>query len=196
MNGIEKITARIQEDAQTEIAAMTAAAREKAAAVRAQYEAQAAAETEKALESGRKAAQQRYERLEGAADMEAKKLILGTKQQSIEAAFAKAKETILTLPEEEYAALLAKLAVASAKSGKEEILLNAADREKVGAKVVEKANALLEGKGELTLAEDVRDIEGGLILRDGKVEINCAFETQLRILRETMAAEVAKVLFP
>ena len=36
---------------------------------------------------------------------------------------------------------------------------------------------------------------GGLTLKDGKVEINCAFETQLRMLRETMAADVAKTLF-
>ena len=48
----------------------------------------------------------------------------------------------------------------------------------------------------LTLADEIREMDGGLILRDGKVEINCAFETQLRVLRETMAADVAKVLFP
>ena len=47
----------------------------------------------------------------------------------------------------------------------------------------------------LTLADETREMEGGLILRDGNVEVNCAFETQLRVLRETMAAEVAAILF-
>lgn len=36
---------------------------------------------------------------------------------------------------------------------------------------------------------------GGLILKDGNVEINCSFEAQLRALRESMAAEIAGILF-
>ena len=228
MNGIEKITARIEQDAKAEIAVMLSEAEEKAAAIRAKYEAQAGAEGDKAVEAGKKAAEQRYERLESAAEMEAKKMILATKQETIDKAFVKAKEHLLTLPEEEYVELLAKLAVRSSKTGREEIILNERDRERVGyqvvsranamlaeaaapelpvewkgskagsviAKVVTGANALLQGTAMLTLADEIREIEGGLILRDGKVEINCALETQLRLLRETMAADVARVLFP
>lgn len=228
MNGIEKITARIEQDAGAEVARMLGEAEEKAAAIRAQYEAQAQAEAQKAEESGARAAAQRCDRLEGAAEMEAKKMILSAKQESIDKAFTQAKGTLLSLGEEEYVDLLAKLAVRSAKTGREEVLLNERDRDSVGTKVVQRANAmlakaiapeipaelkesragslitkvvtganaLLQGTAMLTLSDEVRDIEGGLILRDGKVEINCAFETQLRLLRETMAADVAKVLFP
>ena len=63
------------------------------------------------------------------------------------------------------------------------------------SKVVTGASALLQGTALLTLAADTAEIEGGLILRDGNVEVNCAFETQLRILRESMASEVAAALF-
>ena len=63
------------------------------------------------------------------------------------------------------------------------------------SKVVTGANALIQGTALLTLAEETRDIEGGFILRDGNVEFNCAFETQLRVLRESMAADVAAILF-
>ena len=62
-------------------------------------------------------------------------------------------------------------------------------------KVVTGASALLQGTAMLTLAPDTAEIEGGLILRDGQVEVNCAFETQLRLLRENMAGQVAQVLF-
>ena len=196
MNGIEKITARIEQDARAEMEAALEQARHKAEEITLRYGAQAAAEAEKAAEAGRKAAQQRFERLEGAADMEAKKTILAAKQAAIEKAFEKAEETLLGLPDGEYADLLAKLAAGSAKSGRGEIILNSRDRDRVGADVVKKANQLLQGRGELTLADDVGEMEGGLVLRSGKVEVNCAFETQLRILRDTMAAEVAKVLFP
>ena len=201
MNGIEKITARIEQDARTEIEALLKETEEKAAAIRAEYEARAAAQADKAAQSSKQAAAQRLERLEGAAEMAV-----------IDKTFAKAKETLLSMSEEDYVELLAKLAVRSSKTGREEIILNERDRETVGYKVVSRANALLaeaaapelpdganallQGTAMLTLADESREMDGGLILRDGKVEINCAFEAQLRVLRETMAADVAKVLFP
>lgn len=227
MNGIEKITARIEQDAQADIAAIAAQAEEKASAIRGQYQAEAAQAAEKARADARKAAEQRRQRLEGAAEMEARKLILAQKQACIEKAFAQAKQRLLSLPEAEYVELLAAIAARSAKTGREEVILNQRDRDAVGAQVVARANqllaeaaapelpeelkeskagkiidkvvtganAILQGTAMLTLAEETRDITGGLILRDGSVEINCAFETQLRMLRENMAADVAKVLF-
>ena len=61
--------------------------------------------------------------------------------------------------------------------------------------VVTGASALLQGTAQLTLSQETREMAGGLTLRDGNVEVNCAFETQLRVLREEMAAEVAGILF-
>lgn len=227
MNGIEKITARIQQDANAEIDGIRQEAESKAAAVREQYEARARAEAEKAAAACKLEAQRRLERLEGAAEMEAKARLLAAKQSCIDSAFAKAKEALLTMPEDAYVDLLAKLAARSAVSGREEIVLNQRDRAAVGDKVVARANqllaeaaapelpaelkeskagsiltkvvtgasALLQGTAMLTLAPDAAEIEGGLILRDGQVEVNCAFETQLRLLRESLSGQVAQVLF-
>ena len=227
MNGIEKITARIQQDAGAELKAIRAQAEEQAAQIRSQYEAQAKAEAEKAAESCRQAAQQQLERLEGAAEMEAKTRLLTAKQACIDRAFERAREHLLSMPEAEYVELLAKLAARSAATGREEIVLNARDRSAVGqkvaaranqllaqaaapdlpeelkaskaggilTKVVTGANALLQGTAMLTLAADTAEIQGGLILRDGQVEVNCAFETQLRLLRESLAGQVAQILF-
>ena len=228
MNGIEKITARIEQDAQADIAAIAAQAEEKASAVRRQYQAEAAQAAEKARADAQRAAEQRRQRLEGAAEMEARKLILAQKQACIEKAFAQAQQRLLSLPEAEYVELLAAIAARSAKTGREEVILNQRDRDAVGAQVVARANqllaqaaapelpeelkeskagriigkvvtganALLQGTAMLTLSDEVREMEGGLTLKDGNIEINCAFETQLRILRESMAAQVAGVLFP
>ena len=99
------------------------------------------------------------------------------------------------MPDDKYAELLAKMAVKASATGKEEVLLNAKDQKRVGEQVVAKANELLRRKGKLTLAEDTRPMEGGLTLRSGSVEINCAFETELRVLRENMASEIAAILF-
>ena len=60
---------------------------------------------------------------------------------------------------------------------------------KPAAKAVEKANAA-SGK-HLTLAKDAAPIRGGFILRDRNVEVNCAFETLVR-LRDP----AQKIIFP
>lgn len=65
--------------------------------------------------------------------------------------------------------------------------------EKVGKAVTAAASA--KGAAPLTLAEDTRPMKGGFILREGKVEVNCAFETLVRLQRTEMAGQVAKVLF-
>ena len=234
MKGLEKITARIEQDSHAEIEAVLRQADEAAAAVRSQYADEAAAASAKADGEAARAARERLERLESAARMDAKKLLLATKQDCIQAAFDRALADLLALPEEEYAALLARIAVGASQSGREELIFSPADRERVGAKVVAEANRLrsgtvlpfeqsakapedLEGRvkdtlkgvgnavaaavGQLrtgtafTLSDETREMSGGLILKDGSIEINCAFETQLRFLRESMAGQVADILF-
>ena len=226
MKGLEKITARIEQDSHAEIEAVLRQADETAAAVRSQYADEAAAASAKADGEAARAARERLERLESAARMEERSMVLSAKQALIDRAFAQAAQQLLELPQEEYTELLAKLAARSAKTGREEILLNSRDRAAVGAAVVARANqllakeaapalpeelkesragriidkvvtgasAILQGTAMLTLAGETRDITGGLILRDGKVEINCAFETQLRLLRDEMSAQVAAAL--
>ena len=70
---------------------------------------------------------------------------------------------------------------------------------KVGAflgKVVNSTTAMVTGTGMLTLSEETRNLKGGFIMVDGDVEINCAFETLVRLQREKLEKEVAQILFP
>lgn len=227
MNGIEKITARIETDSKAEVAQILREGEARAAQIRADYEAKASAEAKAAEEAGEQAAQRQFQRLEGAAQMDAKKLVLSAKQACMDEAFTQTQKKLLSLPDEQYADLLAALAVKAAKTGREEIILNKRDHDRVGALVAAKANAMLakaaapglaeelkgskagdilskvvtgasailQGTAMLTLSDETRDMEGGLTLRDGNVEVNCAFETQLRVLRGDMAAEIAGILF-
>ena len=69
---------------------------------------------------------------------------------------------------------------------------------KVGAllnKVATGVSALAAGTAQLTLSQETRPIQGGFILKDGNVEVNCTFETLVRLQRGEMDREVAKVLF-
>ena len=54
---------------------------------------------------------------------------------------------------------------------------------------------MVTGTGLLTLSEETRNIRGGFILVDGDVEVNCAFETLVRLQREKLERRAAEILF-
>ena len=195
MDGIEKITGRINEDVQREIDAMTADARRQADEIAARYEAQAQRESEEIVARGRRNADERVERLASVAQLEARKLELAAKQEMLQKAFDKALERLLTLPEEQYIVLLSELAVKAARTGREQVILSQKDRTRYGKQAVTAANEKLGDKGHLTLSQESRPIKGGLILSDGDVEVNGTFETLVRLQRGALDREVAKVLF-
>ena len=194
MNGIEKLTQQIAADAQVEIDAILAEAKEKAGAITADYAQRAEKAAAERLTKGTEAAAQREERLISMADMERRKDLLAAKQDMVGKAFDKALEQLCNLPDEECVAILTKLAVAASASGKEQLIFSQKDRERVGKAVVLAANEALKD-GNLTLSEQTRPMAGGFILSDGAIEVNCTFETLVRLQRGEMAGEVANVLF-
>ena len=193
MKGLDKIIGRIRADAMAEIDAIRAEGGAKAAEVTAAYEEKAEAILSAEAEKSRQAAETLGERAVRSDAMDRSKALLAAKQECIDEAFDLAAKKLRDLPREEYIAVLASLAAASGV-GDEEIILSAADAAEVGAQVVEKANAGKNGAA-FTLSAETRELEGGLILKRGDVEVNCAFATYLRLLRQTMAADVAAILF-
>ena len=194
MNGIEKLTGRIHQETQEAIQARLAQARAQAEEIRANYAAQAARERQEILDKGRQALAERQERLAGMAQLEARKQALSARQQVVEEAFQKALEILCSLPEDEAVPLLARLAAAAAETGEEEVLLSPAQRDTLGKQVVAQANALLS-QGKLTLGPAAPEIQGGLILRQGAVDINCTFAMLLRQQRAQLNGPVAALLF-
>ncbi len=198
MNGIEKITARIETDAVADAARMAEEAAGQAEAVRSAGEAKAQEAYWQKLQAGVKTAEDRVQRLEKAADMESRKSVLSYKQALVAAAFDKAEEKLRALSGDAYIDFLARLASRAAVTGREEIVLGAADRETCGTKVVKKANAALNAAGKtgaLTLAGRAGDFEGGLLLKDGNIAVNCTIATLIAQAREEQASAVAAELF-
>jgi V/A-type H+-transporting ATPase subunit E len=126
--------------------------------------------------------------------MEAKKAVLALKQEMVSKSFDKAVQQLVALPEEQYVALLAKLAAQASVTGDEEIVLNAKDQAAVGSAVVEKVNSLVPN-GKLVLSSETGDFAGGLILKRGSIEANCTIELMVELCRGDMSAQLAKVLF-
>lgn len=228
MNGIEKITQRIDADAQAEIDQILAAARAEAADIQQRYQAQAEAEAADLSARSKRVAAEREERLVSVAQMEARKISLAAKQEMLQKAFALALEKLCAMPEEEYISVCAELLIQAAPRGQGKVIFSPAERERVGAAVVAKANALLaketapellkeltdskmgsllnkvvagvaalaQGTAMLTLSPETRPIKGGFVLSDGSVEVNCTFDTLVRLQKAETAGAVAKRLFP
>ena len=198
MNGIEKITQRISADTQQEAQVLMDNAKAQAAEITAGYHAEAEAAYAESLEKGKKAAQDRIERLTGVAQLEAKKLQLAARQEMLDKAFDLALKNMLELPEEQYADLLTKLALKASTTGTEALIFSETDRARYGKRVVMAANEVLEREGKtaaLTLSEESRPFQGGLYVQSGKVETNCTFASLVRLQRQNMAREIADILF-
>ena len=193
MNGIERITQRISADAQAEIDRVLGEARAEAEKIAAKYQAQADAEAADLDAKNKKAAAEREERLAGTAQMEARKAALAAKQEMVERAYGLALQKLCSLPEEKYTAVLAELLVQASSTGKEEVVFSEKDRRKVGKAAVDKANK--DGGKKLVLSGETRPIQGGFILRSENVEVNCAFDTLVRLQKAETAGEVVKKLF-
>lgn len=193
MNGLERITSRIEAEAKNEINAILDAGMAEANRVVGGWRERIDAESRALRSKGEKDAAEREERLISAAGMEARKSILAAKQEMVEAAYALALDKLCALSGEEKLALLSDLMARASSTGAEEVLFSAADRAD-GAKAVARVNAAT-GKT-LSLSADAAPIRGGFILRDKNVEVNCAFETLVRLQKTETAGAVAKLLFP
>ena len=198
MNGIEKITGRIEADAQEQAKAIAAEAEARCAEIRADYDKQAQDQYWARVRDGVKACEDRVQRMGRLAEMEARKSVLALKQEMVDAAFAAALDKISTLPPADYVAYLAKLAAQAATTGTETLVFSAKGQAACGQAVVDAANALLaqQGKpGRLTMSQATRDLRAGFVLQQGDIEVNCAVETIAELCRSELAAQGAEVLF-
>jgi len=195
MKGTELIIAHIQADAKAQADAILAQAEQQCAAIREEYEKKASESYGAKIRAGVKDCQDRVDSMDRIAGMEARKGLLSLKQEMVSASFEKALVKLTELPEEQYVALLAKLAAKASVSGDEQIVLNPKDKAAVGQKVAAAANAILGAEGKLSVSEETGSFAGGLVMRRGNVEANCTAELLVELCRADMAAELAGVLF-
>ena len=193
MNGLDKIIARMEADTRVECDALAANAAGNADAILRDYQAQADAVARDSAQRAETQAAEHLEHLNGSSQLVCRQRVLAAKQQLIDEAFARAAQALAALPQADYIDLLASLAAENG-SGDEELLLSKTDRDAVGAAVVEAANAKKPGAA-FRLSEETRDTGGGLVLRRGRVELNCSFTEKLRQLRQEESSSVAKLLF-
>lgn len=195
MKGTEKIVAHIENAAREKAEAILGKAAEEAKGIEESYNKAAQDEYWNMVRAGVKECEDNAQRLNRVAEMEAKKDVLGLKQDMISAAFDKAQEKLASMQGQDYIDFLAKLAAQAAGSGEGELILNSRDSAAIGAQVVQQANEKLGGKAVLSLSKEIRDIAGGLIVKAGGFEVNCSVESLVASCRSELASQLAKIMF-
>lgn len=193
-NIIERIDAQAEEEAQS----IVAQARERAEQTRLKAQAEADAFLEEATKKQRADAKEHQRRLVTLASLDLRKRLGDARQSALEDAFRLALEHIQNMQDDEYAALLKTLIISASETGREQILLSAADKERIGEGFLTEVNDALKRmgkKGDMRLSEQTRELHGGAILIGNNVELNCAYDSTLKLIRDDIESEVASLLF-
>lgn len=192
MNGIEKITGRILDDARAQREAALAQAQQQAQQIAQQSSQQAQQRRQQLEQQALQTARQQEQRLVSSARMDAQRQLLGVKQELVEQAYDLALQKLCSLPREEYIRVLAQLLDKASSTGTEQAVFSARDRQ-VGQQAVDEVNRS-RGK-HLTVAEQTGEMAGGFLLLDKNTRVNCTFETLVRLNKSETAAAVANMLF-
>lgn len=195
---LEKIIDKINADAKHMADQIMIEANKKAEQIMSDSIKEAQLKKEAILAQARQNAQDRQKRMLQMAHLSGRKTILAEKQKAIQSVFGSAINRLAGLNPGRYRQILRHILIRAVKSGKEEIILSARDRKILDGDWLKGVNKdLMKDRGlpgELRFSKETRDIKGGVILRDGQVEINGSFEAILKYNQNELESEVAAVL--
>lgn len=138
------------------------------------------------------------------AGIEARKNTLASKRALLDEAFTAAVASLSALEPAPYAALVTGLVAAGAETGREQLKVPAAHRDRFekpylgGKTLLALCNEALKkaGKpGELTLCAEPARFTGGALLVGADTDVDCSFEALVASYRDAHEAEVYSLLF-
>lgn len=192
----EQVVEKILSQAKAEAETILNEAKEKAAAQKAQLDTELAEFDKKTEEMAKAAGEDKLQRMLAGARMSQGKKMLAAKVAVLDDVFAKAKQAVGQLPDDQYLSLMTDLMKKAVETGDEEIIVGK-NETRINDAFVKKVNRDLGAgfKGNLRLADERADIAGGFILSHGKVRINASSDVLVDRLRESMQIELADELF-
>ncbi len=189
MSGLDKITARLNEECEAECAAIADAASLSAANTLAAAETAAKRIIEDAKTKAQKEADRIISGAKSSASLNDRREMLQTRVDLIDEALKKAQWYLRSLNTEDYFKVLFSLAARSRQPGTGEMRLNAKDLERMPKSFLQQLGAGIK------VSEQPCDIEDGFILVYGDIEMNCTFSALFASCREELKAKAADILF-
>lgn len=192
----EQVVEKILSQANTEAETILNEAREKAADQKRQLEHDLATYNEETSRLAKAAGEDKRRRMLAAARMSHAKKLLAAKMAILDDIFAKARQSVVELPDDEYRTMMADLMKKAVETGDEAVIVGK-DETRLDANFIKKVNRELGAgfRGNLRLADERADIPGGFILSRGKVRMNASSDVLVVRLRDSMQVELAKELF-
>lgn len=219
MTGLERITERILADAKEDARKILEQAQADCRAAADDYYDRAEALREELADRAMAEGEALIARARSTAAMTRRDILLSKREELIDEAFRMANKKLCATDYGKYRELLIALLAAalldqhkneqqSREYGDEvepvekfEVLLNARDRERFGMTVIEGARRVTERRigadktARITLAQDAADIDGGLVLRYGDIEINCSLSVIFARMRRDLEGKLSALLF-
>ena len=195
MSGLDEILNIIDEQRIQNEESIIGAANQKAAAIRSEGEQKAQKAYSEQLEKGQTDAKRDFVNACASVDSEMKRKVLDSKVKLIDSAIEATLERLAKLPEDEYFAMLKRLAEQKLRKGSGLISLSANDLKRLPADFETDIRSSAEKLGgTLEISKKPADISDGFILSYGLISENCSFraiiESERDEVRDTAAAKL------
>jgi len=220
VNGLQRITDRILEDARARADEILDQARQESERIASEYAATADALRRKLSLQAEGEAKTFIEKTKASAASQKNELLLLQRSRLVDEVFENALRETLALEPQKYAELVGGLVASAvyefcrseaetrALYGEEEseqfafeIVLNKKDRDVCGDAILTAARQKLSGRipaemlDGMTVSRQMRKIKGGAVVCYGPVECNCSLEMMFAQLRRELEGEVCQILF-
>ncbi len=208
MTGLSKITDKILAEARADAAAKRSEAEARADEISRAAMVRAAELRAKINDEAKREATEIVSRTKSSEAMLRRNTLLAEKSAMIDEVFASAHKELSSLSDEKYLELLTALATSVLRQlvedektnlevyGEEaidapyEVLLNSRDIDRCGAALKARLPKYA------VLAKEEASIDGGLIVRHGRIEVNCSLRALIEQIRPKLEATVSHILFP
>ena len=196
MSGLDKMKARILEEAESSARDILDRAGEEADRILREAGTPADAAAAEIAAGAVRDSLERKRRAGAAADMQRKQAVLAAKQEMIREVLREAYEEILGLEAERYFGLMEKLLREYVLPEEGEICFNSRDLERMPEGFSGRIRTIAaEAGGSLTLSETPLDTDGGFLLVYGGIEENCTLKAVFSSRREELSDQVNRMLF-
>ena len=196
MTGLDKIKQNILDEAAEAAKASMDEAKAKASQIEEQNKADAEKKCAEISQKNEAQLVQIKERAKSSMELERSRKMLETKQSLIAEVIDNAKTQIRELPDEEYFALLLKIADKAIHEGEGIISLSSKDLARMPKDFEDKIKAIAEDRqANMSVSKDAIDVEDGFVLSYGGIEENCTLEAIFADKKEELSDLVQKLLF-
>ena len=196
MSGLDEILNIIDEQRIQNEESIIGAANQKAAAIRSEGEQKAQKAYSEQLEKGQTDAKRDFVNACASVDSDMKRKVLDSKVKLIDSAIEATLERLAKLPEDEYFAMLKRLAEQKLRKGSGLISLSANDLKRLPADFETDIRSSAEKLGgTLEISKKPADISDGFILSYGLISENCSFRAIIESKRDEVRDTAAAKLF-